>query len=256
MGEEFAVIFARTGQGKSWLLVKTLEHAWKTGKRVGVIEPEMSAIRTGYRFDTLSSNISNRALNRGEDVVDYEKYIKGLSASSTPFIVASPKEFRRKITVSKIRSFIQSNKLDTLGIDGISYLSDERYQRGDSRTISLTNISEDLMDLSIDLGIPIIAVGQSNRDGAKSDEAPDIENIRDSDGIAYNASIIIAAKQRGPGIELNIRKNRNGRSGDKLTYMWDIDRGIFKYVPDSGEAPRAAAKAEQLAAEYKGTEVF
>ena len=51
-GEEFGVIFARSGQGKSWLLIKSLEHAWKMGKRVGLIEPEMSANKTGYRFDS------------------------------------------------------------------------------------------------------------------------------------------------------------------------------------------------------------
>ena len=182
-GEEFAVIFARTGQGKSWILIKTLEHAWKIGKRVGLIEPEMSATKTGYRFDTLYGNVSHSALIRGEDEPNYEKYIENLTKNEIPFFVASPKEFRRNITVSKLRAFVESNRLDILGIDGISYLADERKQKGDNRTTSLTNISEDLMDLSIELGIPIIVVCQSNREGVKEDDAPDLENIRDSDGI-------------------------------------------------------------------------
>lgn len=256
-GEEFAVLFARTGQGKSWILIKTLEHAWRIGKRVGLIEPEMSAIKTGYRFDTLSGNISNSALTRGDDAPDYEKYIEQLSKNEIPFFVASPKDFRRNITVSKLRAFIESNKLDILGVDGISYLKDERKQRGDNRTTGLTNISEDLMDLSIELKIPIIVVCQSNREGAKDDDAPDLENIRDSDGIAYNASTVIAARQKGPGIELTIRKNRNGKSGDKLIYLWDIDKGIFKYIPNE-EADRDNSEDIQKAKEEfnDGSEVF
>jgi len=256
-GEEFAVLFARTGQGKSWILIKTLEHAWRIGKRVGLIEPEMSAIKTGYRFDTLSGNISNSALTRGDDAPDYEKYIEQLSKNEIPFFVASPKDFRRNITVSKLRAFIESNKLDILGVDGISYLKDERKQRGDNRTTGLTNISEDLMDLSIELGIPIIVVCQSNREGAKEDDAPDLENIRDSDGIAYNASTVIAARQKGPGIELTIRKNRNGKSGDKLIYLWDIDKGVFKYIPNE-EAERDNSEDIKKAKEdFKdGSEVF
>lgn len=256
-GEEFAVLFARTGQGKSWILIKTLEHAWRIGKRVGLIEPEMSAIKTGYRFDTLSGNISNSALNRGDDAPDYEKYIEQLSKNEIPFFVASPKDFRRNITVSKLRAFIESNKLDILGVDGISYLKDERKQRGDNRTTGLTNISEDLMDLSIELKIPIIVVCQSNREGAKDDDAPDLENIRDSDGIAYNASTVIAARQKGPGIELTLRKNRNGRSGDRLIYLWDIDKGIFKYIPNE-EADRDNSEDIQKAKEEfnDGSEVF
>lgn len=256
-GEEFAVLFARTGQGKSWILIKTLEHAWRIGKRVGLIEPEMSAIKTGYRFDTLSGNISNSALTRGDDAPDYEKYIEQLSKNEIPFFVASPKDFRRNITVSKLRAFIESNKLDILGVDGISYLKDERKQRGDNRTTGLTNISEDLMDLSIELKIPIIVVCQSNREGAKDDDAPDLENIRDSDGIAYNASTIIAARQQGPGIGLTIRKNRNGKNGDKLIYLWDIDKGTFQYIPNE-EAERDNSEDIKKAKEdFKdGSEVF
>ena len=256
-GEEFAVLFARTGQGKSWILIKTLEHAWRIGKRVGLIEPEMSAIKTGYRFDTLSGNISNSALTRGDDAPDYEKYIEQLSKNEIPFFVASPKDFRRNITVSKLRAFIESNKLDILGVDGISYLKDERKQRGDNRTTGLTNISEDLMDLSIELKIPIIVVCQSNREGAKDDDAPDLENIRDSDGIAYNASTVIAARQKGPGIELTIRKNRNGKSGDKLIYLWDIDKGVFKYIPNEEAERDNSDDIKKAKEDFKdGSEVF
>jgi len=256
-GEEFAVIFARTGQGKSWLLIKTLEHAWSMGKRVGLVTPEMGVIKAGYRFDTLLGNVSNLALLRGQEISDYTEYIKNLEKRETPFFVTGLKDFRRQITVSKLRSFVEANNLDILGIDGISYLTDERKQKGDNRTTSLTNISEDLMDLSIDLKIPIIVVCQSNREGAKEDDAPDLENIRDSDGIAYNASVIIAAKQRGPGIELALRKNRNGQSGDKLTYMWDIDKGIFKYVPNSERTGEQSEHVAKVASEFNdGTEVF
>lgn len=256
-GEELAVIFARTGQGKSWLLIKTLEHAWRMGKRVGLVEPEMSANKAGYRFDTLSSNLPNLALLRGYEVPDYPNYIANLEKSKIPFFITNPREFKRKITISKLRTFVQTNKLDILGIDGISYLTDERHSRGDTRTTSLTNISEDLMDLSIDLGIPIIVVCQSNREGAKENEAPNLENIRDSDGIAYNASIVIAARQKGPGIELALRKNRSGLSGSTLTYMWDIDKGIFKYVPNEEAIGENLDRIEQVYGEFTdGTEVF
>lgn len=233
-GEELVVFFARTGQGKSWVLLKSLEHAWKMNRRVGLIEPEMSANKTGYRFDTITHHASNSALMRGDVVEDYDEYIKNLSASSTPFFVAHPKDFSRKITVSKLKAFVLSNKLDILAIDGISYLTDERKERGDSRTTQLTNISEDLMDLSIELKIPVIVVCQSNREGAKEDELQ-LENIRDSDGIAYNASIVLSVTQKDPGLILNLLKNRNGRNA-YLTYLWDIDVGNFEYIPSGEES--------------------
>lgn len=256
-GEELVVIFARTGMGKSWVLIKSLQHAWQRGYRVGLIEPEMSASKTGYRFDTLNAHLSNRALVQGKDAPEYSQYIDTLQTNETPFFVASPKEFGRKITVSRLRSFIQTNHIDILGIDGISYLTDERMKRGDNRTTQLTNISEDLMDLSIELNVPIVVVAQSNREGANAEDAPGLENIRDSDGIAYNCSIALSVRQKDNRMELHVRKNRNGVTGDKISYLWDIDTGNFVYV-DNDESPVSTEYASPPAtSRYQdATEVF
>lgn len=264
-GEELYVIFARTGQGKSWFLIKHLQHAWRLGLRVGLIEPEMSGSKTGYRFDTIHGHFSNTAMVRGKDLDEYEKYIEDLEKKKTPFFVASPRDFQRKITVSKLRSFCLTNHIDILGIDGISYMTDERMAKGDNRSTQLTNISEDLMDLSIELGIPIIVVAQSNREGAKSDSSPSLENIRDSDGIAYNASLVVSIRQKKDFIvECSVEKSRNSVTGSKLLYMWDIDKGIFTYVENDEEEHTAKPQEDyepprnsSTAPQYKdATEVF
>lgn len=262
-GEELVVFFARTGQGKSWVLAKTLSHAWQVGNRVGYISPEMSPTKIGYRFDTLLKNFSNRNLVWGKDEPDYEGYIKDLKKKEIPFIVATPLDFQKKVTVTKLKHFCQSNKLDVLGIDGITYLTDERYKKGDNKTTSLTNISEDLSALSIELGIPILVVVQSNRSGAKdadSDGTPELETIRDSDGIAQNATKVIALRQTGAGLEFGIKKHRDGINGGKLIYYWDIDRGQFNYIPSSEDAvkpERRQKKADEIKQSFNdGTDVF
>jgi hypothetical protein len=68
-------------------------------------------------------------------------------------------------------------------------------------------------------------------------------------------------------MELNVRKNRNGVTGDKISYLWDIDTGKFVFVEnedDENQAPVQKTDADddvpwstQSAPEYKdGTEVF
>lgn len=262
-GEELVVFFARTGQGKSWVLAKTLSHAWQIGNRVGYISPEMSPTKIGYRFDTLLKNFSNRNLVWGKEEPDYGAYIKDLKNQKTPFIVATPLDFQKKVTVTKLKHFCQTNKLDILGIDGITYLTDERYKKGDNKTISLTNISEDLTSLSIELGIPILVVVQSNRQGAKdadTDGTPELETIRDSDGIAQNATKVIALRQTGAGLEFGIKKHRDGINGGKLIYYWDIDKGQFNYIPSSEDAvkpERRQKKADEIKNSFNdGTDVF
>lgn len=248
-GEEFVIFFARTGQGKSWVLVKSLCHAWSIGNRVGYISPEMSAVKIGYRFDTALKNFSNTDLMRGKPVENYSGYINMLKSKEKPFIVATPKEFGNKVTVSKLRTFVQENKLDILGVDGMTYLSDERGKKGDNKTTTLTNISEDLSSLSLELGIPILAVIQSNRNGVKQDGetgTPDLEDIRDSDGVAQNATKVIALRQSGAGLEFGVKKNRDGRTNGKLTYFWDIDKGIFSYIPAEDDSADEEVRQEKV----------
>lgn len=242
-GEEFFVIFARTNQGKSWVLEKMCTHVWQTGFNVGYVSPEMGPSNIGYRFDTLHSHYSNSGLMWGKDDVDpatYERYIADLSAHDNKFIVSTPADFDKKITVSKIKNWVKQYKLDLVAIDGITYMSDERYKRGDNKTTSLTNISEDLMELSIELKVPILVVVQANRSGVVekgTTETPELESIRDSDGIAHNASKILSIHQKERGVlTMTVKKQRFGAVGGKLTYNWDINTGDFQFIPSYDDA--------------------
>lgn len=249
-GEELVVLFARTGIGKTWVAMKMAEHHWKLNKRVGLLEPEMSANKIGYRFDTLNKNISSRALMLGNDIAGYERYINNLKSNKTPFFVTHPRDFSNRVYVSKLKQWCETNKLDVLYVDGISYLQDERAEKGDSITNKLTDISEDLMQLSIDLKIPVIVVVQSNRVGSR-DEDLDLENIRDSDGIAFNSSLVISIQQKQEGLQLKINKARNSRVGDKLVYLWEADKGTFQYIPQPDRGKQDEKKAENLRRKFE-----
>ena len=255
-GEELCVLFARINQGKSWVLEKMATHIWQLGFNVGYISPEMSGNSIGYRFDTLYNHFSNRSLSWGKEleIDDYTDYINELQSKNNAFMVATPLDFAKKITVGKLRNFVKQNALDVLCVDGITYLTDERQQKGDNKTTTLTNISEDLMGLSIELKIPIIVVVQSNRSGVvdkDSNGTPELEHIKDSDGIGANASKVISIRQRSENIlELGIKKQRNGVVGGILQYSWNIDRGEFTFIPSYDDA-QSNDKTEQRVKEVR-----
>ena len=258
-GEELFVIFARTNQGKSWVLEKMITHIWQLGYNVGYISPEMSADSIGYRFDTLYKNYSNKDLVWGKnEVVGYEEYINELKSKNNKFIVSTPLDFDRRITVSKLRNFVKQYKLDAIAIDGITYMSDERGKRNDNKTTSLTNISEDLMLLSIELKIPILVVVQANRSGAidaDTSGTPELESIRDSDGISHNASKVLSIRQKDGSLEMGIKKQRFGIVGSKLKYEWNINTGEFIYTPDYDEQP-AKERTQKREKKATGKDVF
>lgn len=256
-GEELVVLFARTNQGKSWVLEKICTHIWQIGFNVGYISPEMGASNIGYRFDTLYKNYSNKGLMWGSNSIEnseYKSYLDDLKQRTNSFIVATPNDFTRKITVTKLKNWVQQYNLDVIAIDGITYMTDERYRRGDSKTTTLTNISEDLMALSMELKIPILVVVQANRSGASQDDStgtPELESIRDSDGIAMNASKVISIRQTKEGIlKLEIKKQRFGKVGGRLNYNWDIDTGEFTFVPSYDDA-QTHDKTERKVREVK-----
>ena len=237
--EELLVIVARTNQGKSWVLEKIAGHIWNLGFNVGYLSPEMSANSIGFRLDTLLNGVSNKGLMWGKGDVDessYETYIDNLKSKTNKFMVANPKDFGGSITVSKLKTWVSKYKLDAIAIDGITYLTDERFRRGDNKTTSLTNISEDLMSMSVELKIPVMVVVQANRSGVAQDDndgTPELESIRDSDGIAHNASKVLSIRQKKDNIlEIGIKKQRFGAVGGKVQYTWDIDTGIFTYAPN------------------------
>lgn len=232
--EELFVLFARINQGKSWVLQKICTHIWEIGNNVGYISPEMSELLVGYRFDTLYKNFSNNDLVWGNNSLsdeEYERYINELKQRNNKFIVATPLDFNNRITVSKLKQFIKQYKLDLLAIDGITYLSDERGNRGDSKTISLTNISADLKTLSMELKVPIVLVVQANRNGVvdkESEELPELDSIRDSDGIAASATIVLALKQGADQVlTMQCKKGRNNKLGEKISYQWNPNIGEF-----------------------------
>lgn len=241
--EELFVIFARTNQGKSWVLEKMCTHVWQLGFNVGYISAEMSAVSVGYRFDTLHKNFSNTGLMWGKDDVveeDYKSYIKNLPVSKNKFMVATPIDFENQLTVPRLRSWVKQYSLDLLAIDGITYISDARGKRGDNKTTTLTNVSEDLMSLSMELKIPILIVVQANRNGVAQDDSegtPELDSIRDSDGISHNASKVLSLRQTKDGIlKMEVKKQRFGFVGGKLNYQWNINDGEFIFIPSETDA--------------------
>lgn len=263
-GEELFVIFARTNQGKSWVLEKMCTHVWQIGFNVGYISPEMGASSIGYRFDTLHKNFSNKGLMWGKDDVkedEYQNYIADLKQKQNKFIVATPNDFDRTITVTKLKNWVKQFDLQLIAIDGITYMTDERYRRGDNKTITLTNISEDLMALSMEINIPILIVVQANRSGVAEDDTkgtPELESIRDSDGIAQNASKVISIRQTKDGIlKMEVKKQRFGAVGGKLNYQWDIDKGDFTFVPSYDDAEpqqKTERKVREVKKQYRDKE--
>lgn len=240
-GEELLIIYARTNNAKTWIAEKLAVSAWEQGHNVGFFSPEMSDTEIGYRFDTLFKHFDNHGITGSIEDFDsepYKKYISTLSKKSRPrFSVTTPLDFPdKRVTITELKKWINDLDLKMIVIDGLQYLTNERSNGRKNTVENLTEISEDLMTLSIEMKIPIVAVMQANREGARdkdgdvSSESPELDTIRGSDGISHNASRAISVYKAKDVIKLYISKNRYGERGQHLYYQYDINTGKFTYA--------------------------
>ena len=231
--EELAVIAARSGVGKSWLLIKFVTEAVKQGLTVGLFSGEMSVNKVGYRFDTLMSHISNGQLVHGNISAanDYKSYLDNLKENhSGQLYVMTRAMVDGKCGVNALRGFIEKYKLDILFIDQLSLLDDDKNARIFHEEAA--NISKDLKVLQVTEHIPIISVSQQNRSAVDDDGFAGTENIAQSDRIAQDATLILFLSKKDDILTVYIGKGRDGGTGETFKYNIDLDKGRYNYIPD------------------------
>ena len=247
--EELATIAARTNMGKSWILLKCAIAAMEQGLTVGIYSGEMTDKKVGYRIDTLISHISNSSIIRGNREVqnDYKKYIDSLSEKYSGTIkILTPAMLGGPAGVQALQAFIEKDNLDMLCVDQHSLLEDDRHAKNPVEKAS--NISKDLKNLQVLKKIPIIAVSQQNR--ASTENGVDTSHIAQSDRIAQDSTIIIFFEQKDGLMTMSLVKSRDSVNMKKLTYAIDLDKGIFNYIPEEGNALNGKG-AEELEEEFE-----
>lgn len=231
----------------SWVLQKIAIEAAKQGLAVGLYSGEMTETKVGYRVDTLISNISNTKLIHGNDdiQVQYKRYIEELPNKIKGSIkVLTPSMINGIAGVTALRAFIEKEKLDILCIDQHSLLDDDRKARNPIEKAS--NISKDLKTLQVLKKIPIISISQQNR--VNTENGQTTSHVAQTDRISQDSTILIFLEKKEDILTLNLVKSRDSGNGAKLQYAIDLDKGIFRYIPNNKD------KTDDLIKEYEEDE--
>lgn len=256
---ENMVIAARTGVGKSWLLLTIAVAASKQGLTVGIYSGEMSVDKVAYRVDTLLGNIDNRKISRGDLYYKdyYKDYLDNLKCSNYgPIKVLTPNDIAGPATVDALQAFIEKEHLDILFIDQYSLLEDT--SRAKAAHEKVANISKAVKNLQVLKQIPIISVSQMNRT-KNEDKTQDTTQIALSDRIGQDATIILMLDKQDAEdpnhkgahkVSLNIVKSRDGGDGRKLEYLWDFNTGIYRYISNSEDGVTSEEDFEELENSY------
>lgn len=223
--DEFLIISARLGIGKSWVAHSIAANMAREGYRVGFYSGEMSEDEVGARFDSLTSHLSNYGLTRGLDL-DLTEHIAKLEEIEGDLLVLTPEHIRRNAKPSDLRKFAKKYELDVLFVDQLSLMEPDGDIRGEYH-VKVSALSLQLKTLQQELRIPIVAVSQLNR-GAVGQE-PDASNIAGSDRIGQDATMILALGRKDEVLKIKVLKARSFRIPEQAwEFTWDIDKGILE----------------------------
>lgn len=259
---EYMIISARTGVGKSWILDKMAVAAYKQGFKAMMYSGEMTADKVGYRFDTLNGGIKNSALMRGyADIKDeYQRYVQTLpKMSKGDLILVEPKDLHGPATVDALKSAASIVRPDIVFIDQASLLEDMSGARVMHEKVA--NISKAIKNWQVLAGIPIVLVTQMNRQ-KNEDGSKDTTQIGLSDRLPQDATTLLMLDKApsktltdnygNPIMELNIDivKARDGGDGQKLTYAINFNKGTFKYLPSEKDKISSEEDLNKLQQSY------
>jgi replicative DNA helicase len=257
---ENLVIAARTGVGKSWLLLTMAAAAAKQGLTVGIYSGEMSVDKVAYRIDTLLGQIDNKKITHGDLIYKdyYKRYLEDISTRQDlgAIKVITPNDIAGPPTVDALRAFVEKENIEILFIDQYSLLEDTSKSKVMHEKVA--NISKAIKILQVEKQIPIISVAQMNRT-KNEDKSQDSTQIGLSDRIPQDATVVIMLEKeevqddQGRGVfnvTINIVKSRDGGDGRKLTYRWDFNSGIYRYIPQSGDETTTEEEFDELTDRY------
>lgn len=248
--DEFMIISARLGIGKSWIAHAIAESMCVNGYRVGIYSGEMSEDEVGARFDALLSHVSNFALTRGKEV-DLTEHMKALEEVKGDFLVLTPAQIRHNARPSDLRKFARECQLNCLFIDQLDLMEPDGFRSSMADFEQKALLSYQLKTLQQELRIPIVAVSQLNR--AAAQQEADASNIAGSDRIGRDATLIIALKRSDETLKMKVLKARSFKIPEQpWEFTWDIDKGILEpklSAMDSVKAKVKQAKAKQAVAD-------
>lgn len=201
---DLVVAAGRPGMGKSAFASEIALAAARSGVGVLFFSFEMQGAPIAMR---MLSSLSHRA---GISPFAYDEALRGnltpmerqaMSAAERD-LGALPIDFRvkRGLTVSKLRLDCRrqrrirdasGRKLGLIIIDYLQLLRPENTYRG-NRTQEVTEITSDLKTLAGDLGLPVLALAQLNREVEKREnKRPMLSDLRESGSIEQDADVVL-----------------------------------------------------------------
>ncbi len=237
----FVVVAARTGIGKTEFITQLLAQHCRHGVKALVFSMEMDgreyASRTGGPLVRIHGNRSMAGDVTDEELGRYDELAKNLRGPWKGNILIYPKAAVNTRQIKAItRRYIESHGIKVVYVDHMGLV------KGHGKSIyeKTTEISRDLKEIAMELGICVVSACQINRE-AVDGELPKLHHLRDSGAIEQDANQVILLSRLQDGNDprsiwaIDVAKNRHGpicKPKEPIKYYYDYRAAyVSAYVP-------------------------
>jgi replicative DNA helicase len=234
---DFIVFAARLGTGKTWSLLQMAHHAHMEGYNVLFISPEMTKAKMAQRVFSLHLQYAYEEVRSGKLGEFKEQAFKERMLELKEREGFNVMGAGTRYTMQMIEDTIAVERPDVVFLDGLYLIRGP----GRNRSERAANVADDCKAIAGDMGVPIVASTQFNRDVKENDESTiDIQNIGLSDVIGWNADAAFALYQTADhrtDNEMLIRplKIREGARLSDVVLRWDFVRMVFSQLAGDQE---------------------
>lgn len=227
--DDFVVLAARPGMGKSLMESNMAIHCAGKGKRVARFNLEMGMESIINRGLSSLSRIEFKKIRRGQ-LTPYELQEVNKAAgiiSELPMWIDDTAWLTLSQLTAKARRLHAEHGLDLITVDYLTLIGVESGYG--NRTQDVGEISRGLKRLAKDLHVPVLSLAQLSRQcEQRNDKRPMLSDLRDSGEIEQDADIVMflyrdeyynpETTDRPNIVEVNIAKHRNGPTGTADLY--------------------------------------
>lgn len=218
---QLAVVAGRPSMGKSTLAVDIARHAAiRSGMAAAVFSLEMAKLDLVTRILSAEAKVPLHVLRSGKLAEeDWMKLARKMGdVGDAPLFIDDSPNLNLMEIRAKARRLRQRHDLKLIVVDYLQLLSASK--RAESREREVADMSRGLKLLAMEIGCPVIAVSQLNRNNeSRADKRPMMSDLRESGAVENDADIVILIHRddyydkespRAGEADLILAKNRNG----------------------------------------------
>lgn len=218
--EELTLIAARPGVGKTAFALQLMLKLAGKGNHCLLVSREMSTMQITKRILASVAEVDGHKLRlcKSLEAGDWRKI-----AEAEAKVEVLPIEINDKLsTVQEIRAYCRelknNNRLDILILDYLQLC--KSMKKTESRRQEVEDMSRQLKEMSLEFGIPVIALSQLSRESITAGE-PELHHLRESGSLEQDADNVIFlhipkdTNEQAECFEIKVivAKQRNGATG-------------------------------------------